>query len=421
MREEKNAEKRKIGEISVCSVSLAKFGKRIYTAKQMNYHITTFGCQMNVHESEKLAGILFSMGYREAEKQEDADVIIFNTCAIREGAEDRALGNIGALKQLKMKDKSKIIAVCGCMSQQKEVAEKLYKTFPFLDIVFGTHNLTDFRRLLAKRKEGKRVLEIQGEFQGGEEPSPKRSGEANAWVNVIYGCNNFCSYCIVPYVRGRERSREKEKILAEIRGIVQEYTLASGRNKQNTPSVERPFTITLLGQNVNSYGKGLYKHYDFADLLADICHMDGDFNVTFMTSHPKDISDKLLETMAHEDKILKELHLPVQSGSNAILNSMNRNYTKESYLKIIQTARKLMPSIRLTTDIIVGFPGETEDDFHQTLDLVKEVKFNGLFGFMYSPRPNTPAALFENQIDDKIKNQRVNLLLNLQKQMEKGN
>lgn len=385
----------------------------------MKYFITTFGCQMNVHESEKLAGVLEARGILSCDKIEDADIIIFNTCAIREGAQDRAVGNVGALKKLKKENPDKIIAICGCMTQQKEVSEKLYKTFPFVDIIFGTKNLNKFSDFIdeiiknreivkksLKKSKKERILEISDEDLVLENMPIHRTSGNNNWVNIIYGCNNFCSYCIVPYVRGRERSRKKEDILNEIKTIIE--------NKK-----EEKQKITLLGQNVNSYGKDIYENYGFKELLHDICQIEGDFELTFMTSHPKDITKQVIETIANEKKILKELHLPVQSGSNAILKAMNRRYTVENYLEKVDYLRKLIPEIRLTTDIIVGFPGETEEDFNLTCELVKKVKYAGIFAFMYSPRPNTPAAKMENQVPDAVKNYRVNYLLNLQKQFNR--
>ena len=385
----------------------------------MKYFITTFGCQMNVHESEKLAGVLEARGILSCDKIEDADIILFNTCAIREGAQDRAVGNVGALKKMKKENPNKIIAICGCMTQQKQVSEKLYKTFPFVDIIFGTKNLDKFsdfideiinNREIVKKTEKKlkkeRILEISDEDLVLENMPIHRTSGINNWVNIIYGCNNFCSYCIVPYVRGRERSRKKEDILNEIKSILSEHKA----EKQK---------ITLLGQNVNSYGKDIYENYGFKDLLHDICALEGDFEVTFMTSHPKDITKEVIETLASEKKILKELHLPIQSGSNAILKAMNRRYTVESYLEKVDYLRSLMPDIRLTTDIIVGFPGETDEDFKATCDLIEKVKYAGIFAFMYSPRPNTPAEKMENQVPNEIKNYRVNYLLNLQKKYNK--
>ncbi len=374
---------------------------------------------MNVHESEKLAGVLEARGILSCDKIEDADIIIFNTCAIREGAQDRAVGNVGALKKLKKENPDKIIAICGCMTQQKEVSEKLYKTFPFVDIIFGTKNLNKFSDFIdeiiknreivkksLKKSKKERILDISDEDLVLENMPIHRTSGNNNWVNIIYGCNNFCSYCIVPYVRGRERSRKKEDILNEIKTIIE--------NKK-----EEKQKITLLGQNVNSYGKDIYENYGFKELLHDICQIEGDFELTFMTSHPKDITKEVIETIANEKKILKELHLPVQSGSNAILKAMNRRYTVENYLEKVDYLRKLIPEIRLTTDIIVGFPGETEEDFNLTCELVKKVKYAGIFAFMYSPRPNTPAAKMENQVPDAVKNYRVNYLLNLQKQFNR--
>lgn len=374
---------------------------------------------MNVHESEKLAGVLEARGILSCDKIEDADIIIFNTCAIREGAQDRAVGNVGALKKLKKENPDKIIAICGCMTQQKEVSEKLYKTFPFVDIIFGTKNLNKFSDFIdeiiknreivkksLKKSKKERILDISDEDLVLENMPIHRTSGNNNWVNIIYGCNNFCSYCIVPYVRGRERSRKKEDILNEIKTIIE--------NKK-----EEKQKITLLGQNVNSYGKDIYENYGFKELLHDICQIEGDFELTFMTSHPKDITKQVIETIANEKKILKELHLPVQSGSNVILKAMNRRYTVENYLEKVDYLRKLIPEIRLTTDIIVGFPGETEEDFNLTCELVKKVKYAGIFAFMYSPRPNTPAAKMENQVPDAVKNYRVNYLLNLQKQFNR--
>lgn len=386
----------------------------------MKYHITTFGCQMNVHESEKLAGILEKLGYSLSDDMNSADVIVFNTCAIREGAEDRAIGNVGALKQLKKNNPDKIIAICGCMTQQKSVSEKLYKMFPFIDIIFGTKNFEKFEnhlkaikpdfnlqenlKLVNGKNKRKRILEIEDNDYIIEDLPMARSSGNNYWVNIIYGCNNFCTYCIVPYVRGRERSRDKEEVLKEIKEIISEHS-----------SKENKIRITLLGQNVNSYGQDKYKNYGFAELLQDICKLEGNFELTFMTSHPKDITDQVIEIIANEEKIVKELHLPVQSGSNEILKLMNRKYTIEDYMKKINKIKSLIPNIRLTTDVIVGFPGETEDDFNKTYDLVKKVKYAGIFAFMYSPRAGTVAAKMKDQVPLKIKNERVNKILALQK------
>ena len=370
----------------------------------MQYHIVTYGCQMNVHESEKIAGVLQKMGYTYTDKREDADVIVFNTCAIREGAEDRAFGNIGALKQQKKENPNKIIVVCGCMTQQKNVAEKIFKTFPFVDIILGTHNLFMLENLIKRKiSNRKRILDYLDETNIVEGMPCYRTSGKNAWVNIMYGCNNFCTYCIVPYVRGREISRKKEDILKEIKEII----------KTNNYD-----TITLLGQNVNSYGSDDISQGSFSQLLEDICKLDGNFKLTFMTSHPKDLSDDLIEVMKNNDKIIKEIHLPVQSGSNKILKLMNRKYTVEHYLGIIDKLRQAMPDIRITTDIIVGFPQESEDDFNQTVNLVKTVKYDGIFAFMYSKRNGTVAEKMDGQVEDEIKNKRVNYLLNLEKEIQ---
>ena len=370
----------------------------------MFYTIVTFGCQMNVHESEKIAGMLENMGYAPTEDKEKADIIVFNTCAIREGAEDRALGNIGNLKKMKKANPNKIIAVAGCMTQQKQVAEKLFKTFPFIDIIVGTHNLYELPTLINKKiNEHKRTLENIEQADINENVPVTRTSGENAWVNIMYGCNNFCSYCIVPYVRGREVSRKKTDIINECKQV-----LTSGKYKQ----------ITLLGQNVNSYCNP-ENNSNFADLLKSICELDGDFKLTFMTSHPKDISDEVIDILASEPKILKELHLPVQSGSTKILKAMNRKYTREHYIGIVDKLKAKIPNIRLTTDIIVGFPGETEDDFEDTCSLVRYVKYDGIFAFMYSKRSGTIAEKMPDQIPDEIKNFRVNKILQLEKEIQK--
>ena len=371
----------------------------------MFYNIVTFGCQMNVHESEKIAGMLENMGYECTDDKQKADIIVFNTCAIREGAEDRAFGNIGNLKKMKKANPNKIIAVAGCMTQQKQVAQKLFNMFPFLDIIVGTHNLYDLPMLINQHKlSQKRSLNnIEAGAICENVPVARTSGE-NAWVNIMYGCNNFCSYCIVPYVRGREMSRKKSDILNECKSIID-----SGKYKQ----------ITLLGQNVNSYINPEQDCGNFADLLKSICALDGDFKLTFMTSHPKDISDEVIDILATEPKILKELHLPVQSGSTKVLKAMNRKYTREHYLAIVDKLKNKIPNIRLTTDIIVGFPGETEEDFEDTCSLVKYVKYDAIFAFMYSKRKGTVAESMPDQIPDEIKNYRVNKILELEKQIQK--
>ena len=360
---------------------------------------------MNVHESEKIAGMLEEMGYKHSDDISNADIVVFNTCAIREGAQDRAFGNIGALKKLKKINKNMIIAVGGCMTQQTHIAERLYKTFPFIDIVYGTKNLHNLKEYIKnKQQTGKRQLNITDEDLIIENTPIYRTSGENAWVNIIYGCNNFCTYCIVPYVRGRERSRKKIDILNEVKNIINE-----GYKK-----------ITLLGQNVNSYGNDDPAQGNFAQLLNDICEIPGEFKLTFMTSHPKDLTDEIIETIASQDKILKEIHLPLQSGSNKILHSMNRKYTKEKYLEIIEKIKTKIPNVRLTSDFIVGFPGETEEDFQETCDVLKKVEYDSIFAFMYSIRNGTVAEKMLNQIDQEEKHRRVNILLGIQKEIQNG-
>ncbi len=369
----------------------------------MKYFIVTYGCQMNVHESEKIAGILEKLGYSEGSSREEADIIVFNTCAIREGAEDRVFGNVGNLKKLKKKNKNLIIAVCGCMTQKEQTAQKLMNTFPFIDIVIGTFNLPKLGYYIEAVKKG-RQLEILSEGDIDETLPYKRTSGENAWVNIMQGCNNFCTYCIVPYVKGREKSRKEDKILDEIRGIISE-----GKYKK----------ITLLGQNVNSYGHDLNDGVTFAKLLRDICALDGDFTLSFMTSHPKDLTDDVIDAIASEEKIEKFIHLPAQSGNNRILKLMNRKYTREKYLEIIDKIRAKIPNCRITSDFIVGFPTETEEEFLDTLDLVRRVKYDSIFAFMYSPREGTVASKMEGQIPDEVKHDRVNRLLALEKSLQK--
>lgn len=369
----------------------------------MKYFIVTYGCQMNVHESEKIAGILEAKSYEACEKREDADIIVFNTCAIREGAEDRVFGNVGNLKKMKKRNKNLIIAVCGCMTQKSQTAEYLMRTFPFVDIVIGTFNLSKLGDYIDAVKKG-RQLAILNEGDIDETLPYKRTSGDNAWVNIMQGCNNFCTYCIVPYVRGREKSRKPENILNEIKGIIAE-------GKYNK--------ITLLGQNVNSYGNDIEGDINFAELLRQICALDGNFKVSFMTSHPKDLTDEVIDVIATEDKVEKYIHLPAQSGNNRVLHLMNRRYTREKYLDIINKIRAKIPNCRITSDFIVGFPTETEEEFIDTYNLIKEVRFDSIFAFMYSPREGTVASKMEGQIEDKIKHDRVNRLLKLEKQIQK--
>ncbi len=357
------------------------------------YKIYTYGCQMNVHESEKLAGILNEEGYTETTNDIDADIIVFNTCCIRENAEQRILGNVGALKPLKKKNKNLIIAICGCMTQQNGVAQQLVKTFPFIDIVFGTHNLTCFKEYLQKRlSTSKKVIKVVED--DGSLPKlvkPYRTSYPNAWVNIVYGCNNFCTYCIVPYVRGRERSRPPKEILDEVKSLV------NGGYKE----------ITLLGQNVDSYGKNFEDGYDFASLLSDISKIEGKFRLRFMSNHPKDITEKVVKVISESDKICNYIHLPLQSGSSKILKAMNRHYTFESYLEKVNMIRSFLPNCSISTDIMVGFPNESEEDFLDTMKMVETVKFDGAFTFVYSRRKGTKADLMDNQIDEETKKQRI--------------
>ena len=371
-----------------------------------HYFIKTYGCQMNVHESEKLAGMLVSLGYTECDNYKDADVIVFNTCCIRDGAEQKVFGNVGSLKKLKQQKPDLVIAICGCMTQQKDRVEIFKEKYRFVNIIFGTHNLHEFKNYLIEYNNTKKNMYIvwDQEKEIDENVEMYRTSRLNAWVNIMYGCNNFCTYCIVPYVRGRERSRNLEDIVEEVRGLIKEgYKV-----------------ITLLGQNVNSYGNDIDdKNITFANLLKAIASLDGDFRLKFMTSHPKDLTDEVIDVIASYPKISHAIHLPVQSGSTSILHSMNRRYTREHYLDLVSRIKKRIPDVFLSTDIIVGFPGETEDDFNDTISLVKEVNYGGVFGFMYSKRTGTIAESMPNQVPDDIKNRRVNELLQLSKSMIK--
>ncbi len=372
--------------------------------KIKKYKIVTYGCQMNLHESEKIAGILSKLSYVKTENDEEADVIVFNTCCIRENAENHAEGNIGALKKLKKANKNLIIAVGGCMTQQNGFAEKFHKSFPFVDIIFGTHNLDDFENLLLRKQASKKSIIDVWEKEGKiVERTPKfRTSFPNAWVNITYGCNNFCSYCIVPYVRGRERSRKEEDIVAECKELIKE-----GYKE-----------ITLLGQNVNSYGKDL-EGVNFASLISKISALGGDFRLAFMTNHPKDFNEDLIRTLAESKKVCKKVHLPVQAGSNRILKLMNRKYTREDYLEKVELLRRYIPDVAITTDIMVGFPTETEEDFNDTLDLAKKVGFSGAFTFVYSPREGTPAAKMDGQIKESVSKKRITTLINYQNEFNR--
>ena len=360
----------------------------------LTYHIESYGCQMNEHDSEKIAGMMEEMGYAKAEDKSKADFIIFNTCCIREHAEQRVYGNIGALKKRKDENPQLMIGVCGCMMQQKEVADKLFKRFPYLDMVFGTNELHMLPNLLEKVLNGERielVRQMDGEIAEGL--PVKRIDSVSQFVTIMYGCNNFCSYCIVPYVRGRERSRSVESIVNEVKDLA-----ANGVKE-----------ITLLGQNVNSY----YSEDDNADfpaLLRAVCKVDGIERVRFMTSHPKDLSDGLIAAMAEEEKVCPHIHLPVQSGSDRILKLMNRHYDRERYFTVVDKLKAAVPGVELTTDIIVGFPGETEEDFEATLDMVEKIGYSAAYTFKYSPRTGTKAATMDEQISEEVKKERLKRL-----------
>ena len=340
--------------------------------------VDTYGCQQNEADSEKIRGYLAEMGYGFTQDEFQADVIVVNTCAVREHAEMRVLGNVGALNHSKKARPSQIVAVCGCMVQQEHMAEKIKKSYPVVDLVFGPHELWRFPELLQRvMRKGKRVFATEKNLGAVVEGIPQqREGKVKAWLSIMYGCNNFCTYCVVPYVRGRERSREPEQVVAEARELV-----AQGYKE-----------ITLLGQNVNSYGKDLDSEVDFADLIRMVNAIPGDFLIRFMTSHPKDATEKLFQTMAECEKCAHQLHLPVQAGNDRILKAMNRSYTREKYLQQVALARRYMPDLVLTTDIIVGFPGETEEEFADTLSLCEEVRYDAMFTFIYSKRVGTPAA-----------------------------
>ena len=350
--------------------------------------VTTFGCQMNARDSEKLSGILQQVGYALTENEEDADFVIYNTCTVRDNANQRVYGRLGFLNSLKKKKPHMKIALCGCMMQEPSVIEKIQKSYRFVDLIFGTHNLFKFAQLLTTMFESDRmIIDIWKETdQIVEELPVTRKYFYKSGINIMFGCNNFCSYCIVPYVRGRERSRDPKEIIREI-----EHLVSDG-------AVE----IMLLGQNVNSYGKTLEDPITFAQLLTEVEKIEGLRRIRFMTSHPKDLSDELIEVMKNSRKICRHLHLPVQAGSNRILKAMNRNYTKEQYLELVAKIRRAIPDISITTDLIVGFPGETLADVEETIDVVKQVQYDNAFTFIYSKRTGTPAAAMENQVPEEV-------------------
>ncbi|MGI6117905.1 MAG: tRNA (N6-isopentenyl adenosine(37)-C2)-methylthiotransferase MiaB [Bilifractor sp.] len=369
------------------------------TGRPLTFCVQTFGCQMNARDSEKLRGILEKIGYERSEDT-DADLVLFNTCTVRENANLKVYGRLGALRHLKEKNPRMIIALCGCMMQEKEVVEKLKESYPFVDLIFGTHNVWQLAELLTERLvSGKPVIQVPDATEGEsvEDLPVDRKYSFKSGVNIMYGCNNFCSYCIVPYVRGRERSRKMSEILYEIQRL----------------SEDGVREVMLLGQNVNSYGKGLDEPVSFAELLGRVADIPGIDRVRFMTSHPKDLSDELIDVMASRPNICRHLHLPLQSGSSRVLKIMNRRYTKEGYLDLTERIRAKMPDISLTTDIIVGFPGETEEDFEETLDVVRRVRYDSAFTFIYSKRSGTPAARMENQVPQQVVSERFSRLLSL--------
>ena len=366
-------------------------------------YIRTYGCQQNVADSEKIKGMLALSGFEFTDSPDDADFILFNTCAVREHAEDRVFGNVGALKNLKRRHPQILIALCGCMMEQQHVADRIYNSFPFVGLVFGTHSLHHFPELLyTSLVDGKRVFERGNDEKKLYEGFPvRRDGSFKGWIPVMYGCNNFCTYCIVPYVRGRERSRDKDVIIEEARRMI-----GSGYKD-----------ITLLGQNVNSYGKTLETPVSFARLISEIDSIDGDYWLRFMTSHPKDCSNELIDAIAGGTHISKHLHLPFQSGSDRILKAMNRHYDRKRYLEIIDRAKERIDGLSLTSDIIVGFPGETYEDFKQTLSLVREVGFTSLFTFIFSPRKGTPAEKMDDPVPASEKSKWFQELLDVQEEI----
>ena len=372
----------------------------------MKYTNVSYGCQMNVHESEKIAGILEELGYTPAGSIEESDIIVFNTCCIRDTAEKRAFGNIGAVKPIKKKNKDLIVAVVGCMTEQKGYDKIFKEKYPYVDIVLGTGNLNLLKeKIIEKREQGKKTYLTQSCNDPIDETVPQsRTSYPNAWVNIMYGCNNFCTYCIVPYVRGRERSREPEEILKEVRSLVE------GGYKE----------ITLLGQNVNSYGNDFSDRpkVNFANLLKAVSEIPGKFRIRFMTSHPKDLTEEVVDVIASSDKIMNNIHLPVQAGSDAVLKKMNRKYDRAHYLALIDMIKTKLPGVGITTDIMVGFPTETEQDFSDTLDLVRKVRYSNAFTFIYSVRKGTAAATMP-QIDYQTKRRRITELIALQNEITK--
>lgn len=386
------------------------FAQKVKTLLHQHYgedmpiaHVHSYGCQQNVSDGEKIKGMLALMGYGFSDSNAEADLVIYNTCAVCENAEDRVFGNVGALKHNKRRRKGMLIGLCGCMMQQEHIVQRLKKSFPYVDLIFGTHVVHRLPELLYQALSTKeRVFETPDSDGVIAEHLPiRRDGTLKAWVPIMYGCNNFCTYCIVPYVRGRERSRTSQEILHEVSGLV-----SQGYKE-----------ITLLGQNVNSYGKGLEEEINFAGLLRKINGIEGDFRIRFMTSHPKDATPELIDTMAECEKVCHHLHLPVQSGSDRILTAMNRHYQREDYLKLVDYARSRIPDLALTSDIIVGFPGETREDFLKTMDLIQTVGYDSLFTFIYSKRVGTKAAVMDDPTPSEDKTKWLMELLEVQKKI----
>ena len=379
--------------------------KEMHADRPLRALVDTFGCQQNVADSQYIMGMLRAMGCSFTDDPAQADVVVLNTCAIRDHAEKRVYGNLGALTHTKKANPAQVICLCGCMAQRPEVAEKVRQSYRHVDLVFGPQALWKFPELLYQvYTQRRRVFSVEDEHGAIAEGMPVvREGRTRAWVSIMYGCNNFCSYCIVPYVRGRERSRDPERIIDEVRELV-----ADGFRE-----------ITLLGQNVNSYGKDLGTGYDFADLLTDLDKIEGDYLLRFMSSQPKDASHKLFDVMAASRHVAKQLHLPVQSGCDRVLRAMNRPYDVAKYLDLITYARRVMPDLVLTTDIIVGFPGETDAEFQDTLSLVETVRYDAMFTFIYSPRTGTGAAKMPNQVPEDVSSRRIQELLKVQEECQK--
>ena len=401
-----NARERQTYYIERCREQLDNI--KASTGKSPTYYVTTFGCQMNARDSEKLMGILEQIGYTEAASEKDADFVIYNTCSVRENANQKLYGHLGSLKKQKEKRPDMLVAICGCMMQQADIVEYIEKSFSFVDIIFGTFNLYKLSELLFLRltETDRQVVDVLEAPEANVEMLPeKKKYNFKSGVNIMYGCNNFCTYCIVPYVRGRERSRTPEDVLTEVK------CLADQGYKE----------IMLLGQNVNSYGVNFLDEsetiknnpeYGFPELLEEVCKIDEMKRVRFMTSHPKDLSDKLIDVIERNPKVARHIHLPVQSGSSAVLKKMNRHYTKESYLELVNKIKTRLPDVSLTTDIMVGFPGETEEDFQDTMDVVRQVGYDQAFTFIYSMRTGTPAATWE-QLSEEVVNDRFSRLLEL--------